>query len=252
MQTVYIEWVLIENGLIDGGLLTLSLFLTRQPRKGKNIFAASILGGAFALLFPLLPLTRGLQVGMSFLFATVLVFCAMDHPRKKEFFFTLGCFYLLSFSLAGGILSVPWKGGVSPTATLYLGFFFFLFCVWLSREFYRRGKIAKNLYRCKSNGVTFIGFWDSGNLAKAHGVPVIFVSPKLFYALLNVERGAEEMTIQTMSGERKIKIFPCDVIEIYLAHEIHKIERVYISPSKALPRAGYEAILQSEMLGEGG
>ena len=59
-MTVYIEYAFLQNFFLDGALVWLSLKGSKTPVKGRRIALSALVGGVFAVLYPLLGLTKWL------------------------------------------------------------------------------------------------------------------------------------------------------------------------------------------------
>ena len=77
---VYIEWVLIENFLIDAALLSLSrALLKRKIALFKTILSAG-LGTVFAAVFPLLSFKKGAATLLKATVGCLLSYAADSNP----------------------------------------------------------------------------------------------------------------------------------------------------------------------------
>lgn len=259
---VYIEWVIVENFLIDGGLLCVSLLFSRQKIVWWRVGIASALGTAFALFFPLLSLPKIPYRLLSFAVGFLLVYTAME--RAKGIVFTTGLFYLFSFALAGGMTAICdgyafAKTGVNTLSlpaclsAFFLGMLFFL---GVFKKVYKKNKVEGFIYSCaltyhgKRKEVK--GFLDSGNHARAKGRGIVFLDGRIFFELIDENTQFEEVEILTMTGKKRIKLFLLEKMEIYCRGGRNILKRVYCAPAPALKEREYELILSADALEESG
>ena len=175
-MTVYIEYAFLENFLLDGALLWLASKGARTPiTKGRWLLAA-LIGGIFAILYPLLRLTPFLGILLKISVGMLLCLFAVGRLYGKKAWgkYTLfaALFFVLSFFFGGAIGGIVQEGKgkyikalVTPLAFLLLSIFSRCrFC-----KLYKKSAILRNVYTCVvTNGgksVTAQGFYDSGNIA---------------------------------------------------------------------------------------
>lgn len=263
---IYIEYALAENFLIDAMLLWLSLKAARQKIYFWRIALASALGAAFAVVFPLLPFGKTLAYILKFAAGILLCLVAVKGKGAGRYAITAALFFGFSFALGGALLAVYSAFSIDYTASdggyltesvpvglVLSGCFVFAVCsVSLVRRLYRRRALRRFVYPCKvtlgGRSVKADGFLDSGNRAAQNGIPVCFLSPDLAFDLLGERVMTEEMSILTMSGETKVKIFLADSLEIYCGEKPNIISKVYFSPSVNIRAREYKIILNAAVL----
>lgn len=263
---IYIEYALAENFLLDAMLLWLALKAAKQQIRLWRIGLAAAVGAAFAVVFPLLSLGKVLSYILKFAVGALLCVIAVKGKGVGKYALTSLLFFGFSFALGGALLAVYSAFSVDHTVTengyltesvpvgMVLGgsFVFSVLTVALVKGIYRRRAVRRFVYPCKvtlgERSVKADGFLDSGNRANTCGTPVCFISPDLAYDLLGDREMTEEMTILTMGGESKIKIFLADSLEIYCGQKPNIIRKVYFSPSGNIRAREYKIILSAEML----
>lgn len=262
-MTLYIEYVFLENFFIDGALLYLTFsLLKRRIFYGRIIFSA-VLGGVFALLYPLLNLPNFLSYVLKFSAGVLLPVLATKKEKGIGRYATnVIVFFGLSFLLAGGLIGVCNLLSVQehgydvqklPVGALTVGVFLLMFLtVKTANVLYKRRKITRFLYDCVfvsgKIALKAKGYLDSGNLATYQGKPVCFLTPECFLKLIGVGQVFDEMEISTVSGVKKIKIFKIDEVKIYSGGGAHIIQSVYISPSAGIKGREYDALLNGLLL----
>lgn len=259
---VYIEWVLIENFLIDAALLSLSrALLKRKIALFKTILSAG-LGTVFAAVFPLLSFKKGAATLLKGAVGCLLSYAAATEKGWGRAAMNAFSFFACSFFFAGGIFAlcaafsysaetkngyiltpVPVGGALASAVLLVLALWF-----WIAR-LYKRRNFAKFLCRCKVTAfgkeLTETGFLDSGNRASVDRKPLCFISPALAYELLGERTMTEEREIVTVGGSARVKIFQAEKLEIYCGGKRNIIENVYLSPSKSVGTREYTILLSA-------
>ena len=255
---VYIEYALIENFLIDGGLLLFSLWLLKRRISLVKISLSALLGAGFALLYPLLSLPLFLSCLLKFSVGILLVLLASKKENSigryalnaLSFFFV--CFLFAGFLFAFNDLFSS-KGEKISLGGLLGGsvIFSFLLAKFIKKLYFKR-KINGFLYDCElfsgNNRLAVKGFLDSGNTASFNGAPVCFLSAKLLLDLIEVGQVCDEMQILTVNGEQKIKIFKIDKLWIYSLNGLNIIEKVYVSPTGNFQNGEYDLLLNGGIL----
>ncbi|MBQ8886001.1 MAG: sigma-E processing peptidase SpoIIGA [Clostridia bacterium] len=268
---VYIEIAFLENFLIDGMLLTLSLKAARRKTSVLRIILASALGAVFAIIFPLLSLGKTAALALKFPVGALLCFVAIGEKGAGRYALSVVFFYALSFALGGmllaifGAFSLPYEAAQSgyliasaPVGGMIAGCFFFaLFALWFIKRLHARRRIMRFIYPCRvvcgEREIAADGFLDSGNRAAVaeeetlfgalKSRPLNFISPELAFELLGEAAMTAETTVQTVSGRKKIKIFRADKLEIYCGAKPNIIENVYFAPTPHIRAREYKILL---------
>ena len=147
-MSVYIEYAFAENFLLDGVLLWLSLRIARCKIVTGKLLLSALLGGVFALVFPLLVL----PVFFSYLlkFAVGFLLCMVAFPRLKtknewgRYALSSACFFSLAFFFGGALTAIFPK--ISPLL-FALGFFVLsLFILLFMKKMSKKNALFKNIY----------------------------------------------------------------------------------------------------------
>ncbi len=272
-MTVYIEYAFLENLLLDGVLLWFAFRAARVSVKGWRLCLAAAIGGAFAVVYPLLSLPTALGISLKLLVGALLPLLCMRRIRSaKEWgrYALSATFFFVSTFLFGGALLGVVEGLALTGLPFYgvaLGFAFLaLLGAVLMEKWYKRRATCQYLYDCTlffgENQSEGVGFSDSGNQARKNGLPVCFLSADLFYdlvgmdGLLKEEEGGQvrdEMQIVTATGERTVALYRGEIgvkiggrllkKEVYFACAANRIWGEYkvIFPAWIL-EAGYEVV----------
>ena len=268
-MTVYIEYAFLQNFFLDGVLIWLSSKGMKRKIKRKNLLISSLFGAIFAVVYPLLRLTSILGVLLKLsagLLLCMLAFGKMQGEKEwKDYLLFTSLFFALSFLFGGALNGVTQGGAIRNLKTVItpLAFVFFSFtCLRCFAKLYKKRAVLRCVYDCViTNGEKSFqsqGFLDSGNAATKKGFPVCFVSPEVIYELWGEEmilgkgggQVCDEMSITTMSGERKILLYKGG-LEIMANGKRRVIQEVYFAPSANMISREYTMILHSRIFDEG-
>ena len=265
-MVVYVEYVFLQNFLLDGILLYLSLRTARAEISLKRLFFSSALGGAFALIFPLLSLKKPFDFLVKFLFVLPLCRVAFKGVKNKNERgrYARICLFLciFSFCFAGGIFAFTSAYAFHANVALFTLSFaviFAIFCVEFIKKRQKTSKIERFLYDCtvfsKTAEIRVTGFLDSGNLAQKNGLPVCFLSPELIFTLFEkdfFEKSAgqvcDEIAVTTLNGQKRYALYEGKIF----INDNGKImeKQAYFAPSVHMLRREYKLLLSSLLFEE--
>lgn len=269
-MTVYVEYAFLQNFLLDGALIWLSLKGSKTPVNGYKLLISALFGAAFAVVYPLLRLKKG--IGLVFKFSAGVLLCMLAFGRLKSkrewgrFGVFAALFFALSFAFGGAIytgaqlFSGEWiKTYLTPLCFVALT----AASLFLFQKLYKKRALWQHLYACKvivgEKSVDALGFLDSGNAATKKGVPVCFLSPERAYELWgeqwlfpSKEWGQvwDEMQISTVTGVKNISLIKGE-IEIRTKEGVRRIKEVYFAVSSNMISKEYSIILYSRILERG-
>ncbi len=237
-MVVYVEYVFLDNFIIDLMLIVLARkSLKLQIQKGFAVLSAT-LGGIFAVIMPILKLSIALSFTFKMPIGLAIVFASGKFKNVKEF---IKCFYLFlffTFSLGGVITAFFWGLGLSFDPINYshgsqiplfliliLVFITYLFVCKIIKEIYKRRNITSFLLKCQLQlcGKTFefSGFLDSGNSLyyKETESPIILCSQKVGDKIKSdggFSNGVfDVVSISTVAGKSVVPIYKIEKILIY-------------------------------------
>ncbi len=236
-MVVYVEYVFLENFVLDFTLLTLSLCSAKVKTAKKNLLFSALLGAAFALLFPLLSLPFFCESLLKFTIGFVLCFFAYPHIKTKKqrsrYAFICFFFFCFSFAFAGALFAVSYMASQNaksyaieklPFSMVFAVFVFLcLFSFRAVQKLYQKKRVLSHTYSCaipyNKRVVAVLGFLDSGNKATKNGVPVCFISPVSAYEIwqedfLFFEQKTEKATFDCTAENEKYGGQVCDQITI--------------------------------------
>lgn len=261
---VYIEYVLIDNVVIDYLLLKYTFLLTRSKSGFWRLLFCAVCGAAFAAVMPLLPLPFWLSTVIKVVFSLFLVGAGAKFPSIKSFIISFTAFNLYTFLLGGGVIGIFNLFALPLDKEYSVGLIIggaYLIIKLVHKGvtfFYRKRAVYSCLNDCEITlgGVTVkaTGFFDTGNRLYGEGnTPVIICSPSVAYKLTDGFKNkiaAKYITVATAVGVDKLPVFKIDEIKIYNGDKANIYNNVMLGISKkAFKEDGYELILHSEFNG---
>lgn len=249
-MNVYIEYVIIDNFVLDYLLLKLTFLIKKSYVFKRGIIIGASVGTLFAIVIPLINCAEPVLFCIKILSATIMLLCSAKFKSFRSFFTTFNLLLLLTFAFGGAFYllfdfinckytflygttdALLPLGLVLGTAMLLYKVFYDFFC-----KIYKNKLIYPFVRKCKivHNGqqITLNGFIDSGNqIIYNNFYSVCVASKQLVNKLLTCGflQDAEigETYITTVSGKTKIKIFEFDYLEIYSCDKTNIIKGVKI------------------------
>ncbi|MGN1060532.1 MAG: sigma-E processing peptidase SpoIIGA [Candidatus Coproplasma sp.] len=242
---IYIEFAIIENFCMDFTLLSTAKAAVKNSAGYIRIAVASAVGAAFAVCFPLIPISGVwavvVKVGSGFLLAAI----AGKFQSFKGYLKFALAFTAATFISGGALIAVFTLTGVSYTdgggyilSSVPVGMpLFAVVCVLIAVKKFaaKRASVKVVEAKCKIylNGKTAVcsAFYDSGNKVYSGGVPVCVAPRHIALQLCDLTSIKTFAPIHTVAGEGKLPIFTADKIEIDDGKEIKVISSVLIGVS---------------------
>ncbi len=205
---VYLDVLVLENLLMNYLILAVTSRFLKQKRKPWRLLLGSAIGVIYALLFlffPFLQTSSAIVVLCKFLLSLLMI-AATFYPRRiRDFLGALGCFYAVTFLMAGTAFAVILMG--VPIGSIQNGAFYLnwdspinylllvIGCGWILlhtlysylKEKQRLDKCLVSLYlEFDGNGLWVPALVDTGNELKDPftGIPVIIVETEAISSLL--------------------------------------------------------------------
>lgn len=261
---LYVEYVILENMLLDGALLYLAQTAAGQGVSIPRLLLASALGAVFAVLFPFLPALPWLSYALKFTVGALLCMIAVKPQNGRgRYAPTMLLFYAFAFCFAGGLVAIfavfdvkyfTTQGGGILSAVPVGGMMaalavFVALGKWGIKRLYERKRACAHVYPCEivsgEKRVKLNGFVDTGNTASYNGRAVCFVTPDILYRLFDLSAPKERMTVRTVSGEKSIGLFPVDEVRILDGKDVTILQGAYLSPAVHMMGKSYQLLLPS-------
>ena len=203
---VVIEYVLIDNLVINFLILYITSFALKLNYKKLRLFFADVFGTSVAIVFPLLNLHFALLLFLKILVGVLIVLIAFKVEKFKQFlilFFT----FLLSTALLGGITFLIYyliSGSLNLTECLSNSYSFPLGIIWLGLSLFvlfnkkiidfiiSKQKSKKFLYKIefqtKFKKIKTDAYLDSGHklVDPTDNLPVIIINYNVFSKLYKI------------------------------------------------------------------
>ncbi len=230
---VYIEYVILDNLIMDYLLLKESAKLLKIKFKRYRLIIGAIVGVIGAVVFPLLKIRAEFLFLLKIMLGAFITFISVDHTKFSDYLKYFNVFLLMTFVLGGGVIGVFYLLGIDLKSYQSYGLpigvtalFGYLLVIGVKKCL----KSAVNglmtdryRYKCilKCGNVTLktVGYFDSGNLLmdQKTGLPVALCKKKVIDKM--VKKGAEfppvrEMDYSTVSSYGKLKLYTPDCILI--------------------------------------
>lgn len=226
-MTVYIEYVLIDNFVIDYMLIKASL-VTLNLRVSKiRLFLCSILGSGFALLFVFLDFNGLVNFIIKILFGLILVSISAPKLSAKKLYVLFLTFIIYTFLLGGAIIAVftalklDYSSEIS-IALMIIPCYVVLGLIKSVVKFLYNRKDAVNLIfdidvNLGKISIKERGFLDTGNGAYFLNMPIIFCRLSVFSKLLSDIKNANkiiDVKVSSIGGEKLTKGVVLDSVKI--------------------------------------
>ena len=269
---VYVEYVIIDNLIINYLLLKVSVNLARLKSSFLRLSIASVVGTMVAVIVPLIKMPLLLTVFIKILLGIIMVLISVGFVGLSKLATAFG-FFILFTALGGGVvIMVFYFAGVDYKAYFSLHYNSFIpigitiLIVFMLSKFTLKwvGGILKVrdirpfLRKCViiSNGkkVVVSGFIDSGNrlIDNDSGLPIIVASKELSKKLEGLEimkLPVKSLRFSTVSGESVMKIYIVDKLVVYTGVKMNIYKRVFIAKSSVEFEKGgdYDILLSPSM-----
>ena len=261
-MTVYIEYVIINNVIIDYLMLKATFVLTGNPIHKRRLFLCAFLGGIVAMVYPALEVNQIILTLVKIASGLLIVLLASEYKGVKSFYVNAVIFFFYTFLTGGVIIGVFNLFGIEyqtefTVASIVIPVYLVLrFCGEVVKYFFQRKTVASLIYRVEvsHNKQTLAtkGFLDTGNSLFDNGEPVILCDKKLAKRLIGenlVKIKFKKIEISTATGSRQNLAFKLDKLILYIADKAHIFENVTVCISH-LNFNGYELILHPDLIKE--
>ncbi len=259
-MTVYIEYVLIDNFIIDYLMLKASFLLTASSESRARLLFCAFLGAIFALFYPLISVHSVILTLIKVCFGLLLVLLAGKFKRKKDFYVTAIVFFVYTFATGGAIIGVfnlfgiPYSSEVSVALMVIPVYFIFTAITKVAKFLYRQKDVNcyihdveitafKTTIKCK-------GFFDTGNELYDGDKPVIVCDKKLAKTFLEkniANLKLKKITVNTVNGERENIAFDISEIKIYYLNKVNIFNNVTLCVTSQSVGRNYDIILHSAL-----
>lgn len=240
-MSVYVEYVFLDNFIIDWALVVLARKALKLAVNGWRIALASLVGAVCAVLFPLIKVSLLTGLILKMPIGLAVVFASGKFRSLKEFLKCFCLFLSFTFLSGGAVTAIFWGLGLSfdpityahgektPTFIILLTIALtYLIVSKLIKALYKKREMERFAVKCVvaigGKEFEFDGYYDSGNqLVYRETAPVALCSKNATYklCLAGALNGAEKDTliVNTLSGKSRIPVYKTQKFLIYIGDE---------------------------------
>ena len=258
-MTVYVEYVFIDNFVIDLLLFKTTFKITGKTVSRMRLIVCALLGAVFALFYPLITENVFIITTAKILFGLFLTFCAAKFSCAKDYAVFTAVFLGLTCFVGGVIIGAFSLFSLDYSAEYSIGLMILPVLLTLSAVkklitfIYRKKDLtglitsAEIVYGDKT--VKIKGFFDTGNGLYADFSPVIVISKTAIKALISptLIKNAKYLPISTALGAGKKICFKPDAVVIYSGEKKNIFNNVRVCVVNK-NFAGYDAILHPALM----
>lgn len=262
-MTVYIEYVVIDNFLVDYMLLKATFLITGKTiKKGRLLFCA-FLGACFALLYPLMNFLPVILSAIKILMGLLLLLLSNNFDTFKSYYVNAVVFFLLTFALGGAILGASSIFNIDANSELSIAVMFlpaYLLIrslIAVIKYVYSRKNVESKVVKCQlkmgEKVFSLRGFYDTGNGLYDHNSPVVICNKSLFKKILSGAHGLpkiRQIPLNTIVASGKITVIKIDELKIYNGQDENIFNNVTLGVAPVGVGEGYDLILHPDLAGE--
>ncbi len=262
-MVVYVEYVLIDNIIIDYMLLkAIFLILGRQIKKIRLIVSASF-GGVFALILPMIENFPFVEIPYKLATGLFMVIIADKRFTFRSFYLSALTFFGLTFLTGGAItgiynlLGLDYNSELSIATVFIPAYLMIKLAIKLIKYFYRKKTDMNFTYKVSlSVGKTTLtaqGFLDTGNTLYEGVNPVILCGKSFAKKLIGddmIRVNPRKINLTTASGSSQNFAFTADEFLIYNGTQLNIYNNVTVCVASDNLFDGYEIILHPKLLKE--
>lgn len=258
-MTVYIEFVLVDNFIIDYLLLKATYATTGISVKKGRLFLCAFLGAIVALIYPLITI-KPLSVALKVLCGLLLPLIAAEYETRRSYFVNTLIFFLYTFLTGGAIIGIFLVFGINYSAEISIALMFLPVYLLISgvreviKHIYKQRTVFSCIYSVsltlKGKTVNARGFMDTGNGVYDGENPVIVCGKRFFQTLIGdnfYKIKSKKITLSTVSGKSENFAFILDQLVIYLGDKPNIFNNVTLVVTKTVGD-GYDVILHPAFL----
>ncbi len=259
-MTVYIEYVLIDNFVIDYLMLKASFTLTASSVSKVRLFLCAFFGALFALFYPLINLHTVLLTVIKICFGLLMVLVAGKFKSKKDFYVTAIVFFVYTFLTGGAIIGIftllglPYSSEISIAVMVLPVYLVFTGVTKVAKFLYRQKDV--NCYLRKIEISAFgktkqgVGFFDTGNELFDGDNPVIVCNESFAREFLGGDISKiklKKINVNTVNGQKQNIAFNIEQIKIYNGENLNIFSNVTLCVSKEKVGRNYDVILHPSL-----
>ena len=257
---IYIEYVLIDNFIIDYYLLSAAFALTGIKVKRGRLFLSALLGATTAIILPFISQNNLILVPLKVLIGVLMVALSYNFSSFRGVYIHFIIFFLYTAVVGGVMIALFNLFNIDYSKEIFSATMLFPVSVvikYLSKAinalYRKRDQIAYSvnvmLYKDQLK-VKARGFFDTGNGAYHNDSPVIFCTKKLIKPFLDnpLKLNPFYLKVETVSGSDKKFAFNLDKIEIYYGDKLNIFNNVALCVIDSGVDGLYDIILHPALM----
>lgn len=269
---VYVEYVIIDNLIINYLLLKVSIYLARIKSSNLKLIISSVVGTAVAVIMPLIKMPNLALIFIKILLGVSMVLITLIGESISKFPQVFGFFIMFTALCGGVIIMIFYFAGVDYKIYFSLNYNSFipigitiLIIFVISRltikwvvSLFKLRDVRPFIRKCVviSNGKKVVtnGFIDSGNrlIDVDSGLPIIVASASLSTKLEKsgvFKNPIKSITFSTVSGNSRGAVFLVDKLMVYNGLSMNIYKQVLVARSLVEFEKGgeYEILLSPTM-----
>ncbi len=245
-MTVYIEYVLLDNFIVDYLILKTTHNLLKKSYKKLRLALSSLLGAIFALLFPLFSLGTLLELFVKLLTGVIVVLLSNKYSSTKDGFISVLTFILITFIFGGGVYAIFGLIGLKLGTKISIALIIlpvyatYKILLLIISQIFKIKEISRFTYQIlikyKNKEIIENGFLDTGNLTFIENKPAVFVSSHLAQQIFGVKDylRLKKIKITTVNGIEEKYCAKIDEFSVYVDNKWNIYTNVWcviVSPS---------------------
>ena len=260
-MTVYIEYVIIDNLIIDYLMLKATFALTGKPYKRGRLFLCAFLGAIIALVYPALEVNSLILTCVKIASGLLIVLLSAEFSSFKSFYINCAVFFGYTFLTGGAIIgvfslfNVPYSSEYSVALMVIPVYILFRLMAQVVNYGFRRKDVASLTYQIKivigDYEKIATGFFDTGNALYDGDKPVIVCGKDFFIKFLAgrlINRKFKKINLITVAGKRENLAFDLDRLLIYIGDEPNIYNNVTVCVASGEIGDGYDFILHPALM----
>jgi stage II sporulation protein GA (sporulation sigma-E factor processing peptidase) len=237
-MVVYVEYVFLDNLIIDALLITLARKVLKLEIKKLYVFLSALFGSVVAVVTPLFKLSLAWSFTLKMPIGLIMVLLSGKFKTVKEFVYCFYTFLFFTFLSGGCLLAVFWGLGLSFDPINYVhnqevSFGLSILSIYILYrlvkrvivKIYKKKEINNFTVKCQiqidGKQFEFVGFFDSGNSLyyRKGDCPIVLCSKEVYERLKKegvLERTQEDViSVNTVSGRCYVPIYKTQKFLIY-------------------------------------
>ena len=260
-MTVYIEYVLIDNFVIDFLLLKSALMTTATPTNKKRLVFSALLGAGLALFYPLIEHVKLISVTVKILCAILMVLVSAKHRNIRSFYLTSLLFLVYTFISGGAItglfnlFNIEYSNEISIAFMIAPVYLVLKVAFSIIKHLVKSREVLSNCVKIEiehgKRKIGGVGFFDTGNCAFDGDRPIIVCGKAFALKLLGSGMGKvsiKKVEIITVNGKSQNSAIELDKLWIYNGDEPNIFNNVTLCVSKYFIGDGYDVILHPSLM----